>query len=173
MEKNFDPEFPWLNAFQRRGNQQALMNLLREFCSNNAEFQDVASLLPTEPTESDIQEESSSPRSAQKNLDGSVYLLKAGKFYKIGQTKDMGRRNYDLRIQLPQKATLVHQIKTDDPAGIEKYWHTRFAAKRENGEWFSLTPDDVTAFRRRKFMYEGLTSLLVNSLPYARFRLRS
>jgi hypothetical protein len=83
---------------------------------------------------------------------GYVYLVKMGRYYKIGMTNSVGRREYELNLQLPERAELVHVIPTDDPAGIEEYWHKRFAAKNTNGEWFSLDALDVAAFKRRKFM---------------------
>lgn len=79
--------------------------------------------------------------------------MKSGRHYKIGRSNSTGRRAYELAVQLPEKLSLVHAIETDDPVGIERYWHERFATKRANGEWFALTKADVAAFRRRrKFM---------------------
>jgi hypothetical protein len=77
--------------------------------------------------------------------------MKSGKAYKVGRSNSAGRREYELGIQLPDKLTTVHVIRTDDPPGIETYWHNRFAAKRKNGEWFDLDAADITAFKRRKF----------------------
>ena len=79
-------------------------------------------------------------------------MARMGKHYKIGKTNHAGRRERELAIQLPEKASTVHTIKTDDPEGIEAYWHRRFEAKRKNGEWFELSAADVAAFRRRRFM---------------------
>ena len=83
---------------------------------------------------------------------GFVYLIKSGRHYKIGMTNAVGRRQYELAIQIPEKANTIHVIKADDPRGIEVYWHKRFEAKRGNGEWFELTAEDIKAFKRRKFM---------------------
>jgi len=72
--------------------------------------------------------------------------------YKIGRSNSVGRREYELAIQLPEKLKLIHKIRSDDPAGIEHYWHERFKEKRLNAEWFKLDGADVQVFRRRRFI---------------------
>lgn len=89
---------------------------------------------------------------SRANDDVYVYLLKSGKHYEIGQTNHLGCRAYEIDLQLPERAEFVHSIRTDDPVGIERYWHQRFADRRANGEWFALTREDVAASRRRRFM---------------------
>ena len=73
-----------------------------------------------------------------------------GPSLQMGRTNSLGRREYESSIQLPERLELVHAMETDDTAGIERYWHDRFADRRANGEWFALTKADVLAFKRRK-----------------------
>jgi hypothetical protein len=148
LRKRTDATLPNHERFERFGSKQQLATRLLAYCAEREGYEDVAAVCA--PVAKIDQDELKVDDIG--SATGFVYLLKAGRFYKIGHSNSVGRREYELAIQLPQKATTVHKIETDDPAGIEAYWHKRFQAKRANGEWFQLDQQDVLAFRRRKFM---------------------
>ena len=81
-----------------------------------------------------------------------VYLMKSGRHYKIGKTNNLKRREREIRIEMPEKLVVIHHIETDDPFGIESYWHKRFSGQRRNGEWFELSTKDVKVFCSREKM---------------------
>jgi len=145
-----DPEFPSHGTFARLGGKTKLATRLVDFCQQHDGYEDVAAICAPISLDSELKE----ARNATKGLEtfGSVYLLKSGRYYKVGRTNAVGRRERELSIQLPEHAIVVHSIKTDDPAGIEAYWHVRFKDKRKNGEWFELSASEVSAFKRRRFM---------------------
>lgn len=147
VKSHADPAFPSLRTFDKRlGAKPDAVAKVAAYCTAHPEFSDVLAWCATTP-------ETSKPEAKpDTSNDGFVYLIKSGRFYKIGKTNSVGRRERELAIQLPEQARMIHSIKTDDPTGIEAYWHRRFEAKRKNGEWFDLISSDVAAFRRRKFM---------------------
>jgi hypothetical protein len=148
MERVADATFPSHSVFDRLGNKAQRIELLRKFTSKTTEFADVVTLLP-EPKEN-LPDAVSAPESAFS--DGFVYMLKLGKHYKIGRTFSVPRRHREISLELPNKPDVVHTIRTDDPDGIEQYWHRRFEKKRTNGEWFALDVADIRVFKKRKFM---------------------
>jgi hypothetical protein len=84
---------------------------------------------------------------------GYVYLVKSGKLYKIGYSENHWRRKSELHKQTAEGITEIHTIAAiDDAPGIEKYWHNRFSEQRQHGEWFNLSAEDISAFKKRKFM---------------------
>lgn len=146
LEKNNDVEFPSRNVFTDFGSKLKLAEKIVEYCKDKTGYDDVIKLC--EPVlEKFSEEENVDDLNSNQSL-GAVYLFKHGKYYKIGKTSDTVRRGNELKIQLPENLDLIHEIKTDDPSGIEAYWHKRFEAKRMNGEWFDLSSADIKVFKR-------------------------
>lgn len=152
MRKREDVEFPNIATIRRRlGTRAELIRRVKEFCSRQEGWNDVLSICE--------EAEGGLPKKALPDDDdgtqretGHVYLLKHDKAYKIGRSTDAARRYQEIRVQMPSRTEEVHVIETDDPSGIEAYWHNRFKDKRLEGEWFTLTAADVRAFKKRKFM---------------------
>ncbi len=150
LKAHNDSGFPSHNAFARLGSKAELVAQLAEHCRGREGFEDVVRWCVPYASHSQISR--SETEATGKAEIGYVYLVQSGRFYKIGKTNSVGRREYELTLQLPERAKTVHVIRTDDPDGIEAYWHKRFETKHKNGEWFELDAADVAAFRRRKFM---------------------
>jgi len=145
-----DKTFPSHNTFSRFGKKHALIQTVLNYCNSHEVAERVVDICTSAIGNSDPGQPQESPDTQPEF--GFVYLMKSGRHFKIGRSKSAERREFELKILLPEKLELVHKIQTDDPAGIEKYWHERFKDKRKGGEWFELSPGDIKAFRRRKFM---------------------
>jgi hypothetical protein len=155
MKSRQDTSFPHHNTFDNHlGKQSTRAKFLKAHCEELEGHEDIITICenairskPQEHYAEIIADESESGA-----VHGYVYLLKSGKFYKIGRTNQLDRRQYEIGLQLPEENQPIHSIETDDPSGIEAYWHNRFKETRMKGEWFTLSPSDVRAFRKRKFM---------------------
>lgn len=148
--------FPAHTTFTKRfGSKLNQVAKVKDYCESRGGYADVVALcdqVVAKAMDTRWASENANEVDADDSAFGFVYLMKSGRYYKVGRSNAVGRRRYELAIQLPEKLTEVHRISTDDPTGIEAYWHRRFQDKRKNGEWFDLDPQDVKAFRRRKFM---------------------
>lgn len=89
-------------------------------------------------------------------LTGWVYVLDSGLgYYKIGKAKDLNRRVKQLKIQLPFPVTIQYAYQSSEHDYEERFWHEYYAAKRLNGEWFTLTSDDLAVIYEHS-EYTGL-----------------
>lgn len=151
VKRTYDADFPNHRIFDRRlGNKAEIAGKGAAYCAAHPGNDDVLQMCDVVSVFNS--KETNAKSWPEPSKDGFVYLMRSGRFYKIGKTNHVGRRERELSIQLPEQAKRVHEIRTDDPEGIEAYWHGRFEAKRKNGEWFELSKEDVATFRRRKFM---------------------
>jgi hypothetical protein len=152
LKAHITQDFPALNTISRRlgSNQSELATKIIDYCKGKSEYLDVYEICKKVPAVKAHKAVNDLIKST--SAFGYVYLMKSGRFYKIGNSNNVERRNYELGIKLPEEIKIAHKIQTDDPNGVEGYWHNRFSNKRKQGEWFELSPSDIAAFRRRKFM---------------------
>lgn len=94
-----------------------------------------------------IRRRAASKKGSPSNRQGFVYLLcneVNPSIYKIGRTRNPKSRRETFGVLLPFDVEYVCLIQADDMYALERELHDRFADKRVNGEWFALSPDDVT-----------------------------
>jgi hypothetical protein len=146
-----DRSFPSSGVFERLGSKDERIVKALDLCRELPEYRDVGRIL--EAYVGQIRDELSAPSEPDSGAVsyGFVYLARGHRGeYKIGRTNLVDRRIAEIGATSSVELTLIHEIKTDDPAGVEAYWHRRFAESRMRGEWFRLSSKDVAAFRRWK-----------------------
>ncbi len=149
IEARNNNDFPSQGAFGRYSKQELVMKVI-EYCNDKLDYEDILELCKSIVVEKSNYEEEYAGEIDSNQVLGEVYLYKHGNRneYKIGKSKDCVQRGKELKVQMPEDLKLIHVIKTDDPSGIEAYWHRRFVDKRKNGEWFDLNSSDIKAFKR-------------------------
>jgi Meiotically up-regulated gene 113 len=149
-----DASFPTPKVFQRLGSKNERVGRALSFCRDKLEYRDVLPILESAYEPAETARGSDDLRKPSQAGYGFVYLVRGhpGE-YKLGRTNLVDRRLSELGVLSAVEQTLIHEIKTDDPVGVEAYWHNRFASKRMRGEWFRLSGTDVAAFKRWKRLF--------------------
>ncbi|MCU7490075.1 MAG: GIY-YIG nuclease family protein [Ignavibacteria bacterium] len=147
----YQKSFPYYQLFYKRfGRKSELMERLLIYCKGKKELSDIQTICRKEYKI--IAPQNKIVKTDEKYNYGFIYMMKSGKYYKVGLSCDVERRKKEIGLKLPEEPKLIHKIETDDTFGIEKYWHRRFVEKRKNGEWFLLSKEDVKAFKSRRTM---------------------
>ena len=131
---------------------ETVISLFRSYCHDETSWRNDFPWNDVTPKRNKSRPQANAGPIGSDLCDGSVYLLKAGPYYKIGKSINFDQRLNQIKLQLPYPIEVIHRILTDDVTGIESYWHRRFAMKRTNGEWFLLTDEDVAIFTSRTQM---------------------
>jgi hypothetical protein len=146
----------WTTVKRRYGGMPEMAAALLEFAHGKCNDRLVALC------EARIQKEVSKPVPVVSNgfnaisPIGFVYLKYSPslRLFKIGKANDPNKRGVGISLLLPHDLIPKHEIKTDCPFLLEKYWEQRFKAKKKQGEWYDLTSADVETFKnRREFIF--------------------
>src|SRR6266513_3148221 len=138
LKRSNDPAFPSDTTYRKFGGMQLLISKVLAYCIGRPEYADVLAICKSAIKEEAIDHEEDGAEYDTETQIGYVYLGKSGKHYKIGRSAAPGQRERQLALLLPEIYVELHRIATDDPVGIERYWHERLASKWKNGEFFLL-----------------------------------
>ncbi len=81
---------------------------------------------------------------------GYVYVVKCGKYYKIGKTLEPFKRIRALQTTNPEDIEIIFVNRVYDYDTVEKGLHWNMKSKHHRGEWYALDESD----------YELITKIL-------------
>lgn len=101
MRSTADPTFPSHSTFAKLGSKPKMAERIIAFLETQGMHPEIIDLCRPIATATLRASESASETEEQI---GFVYMLKSGRYYKIGRSNAAGRRERELAIQLPDKA---------------------------------------------------------------------
>lgn len=81
--------------------------------------------------------------SSKKNNPSYLYVIKAGKYYKIGYTSKLESRMKSIQTGNYNKIELIKKFFLYNYSEVERVLHEEFDEGRKVGEWFDLSEDDL------------------------------
>jgi|GEM_PF-5415675 len=78
---------------------------------------------------------------------GFIYVIRSGRFYKIGKTSNPKTRIETYITENPNKVFVELCQKVDDYDRAEAVLHERFKEKRHSREWFKLEKEDLCCIK--------------------------
>ncbi len=74
---------------------------------------------------------------------GYIYIIKSAGAHKIGKAKNLQQRLNELKTGNESPLIVEHCISTNAMNRAESLLHQHYAKQRGNGEWFTLSKEDV------------------------------
>jgi len=79
----------------------------------------------------------------KNNLGNYIYIIKCGKYYKIGITKRLASRITRFRVENPYDVKLVYTRNTKYNKYLEKELHSLLKKYLHRGEWFLISKGQI------------------------------
>ena len=92
-----------------------------------------------------LSEEEKIKRLEKKRIikEGYIYVIKSGKYHKIGRTLNFKHRIKKYITENPNKVKIILCKKVNDYIGVENRLHSELKNKNYNREWFKLENEDI------------------------------
>lgn len=87
---------------------------------------------------------------------GFIYVIKCAGYFKIGKTRNMGKRLRDYSTHYPLDVELVLCCPSSDMDSDETHLHRIYEAFRVKGEWFALEDWHIDTIRQFSFSTKGV-----------------
>ena len=87
-------------------------------------------------------------REKKEGVIGYIYVIKAGKAYKIGKEKIKNGRIYTHNTSNPNKVKTIVHIRVFNYDEAEKELLEMFKEQNIKGEWFNLYKKDISSIRK-------------------------